>query len=76
MKWRTWLRDWLAILISAGIICGASFAGSSKILAYLLKEQFCAIYTEINSLKTNLKILEERTINTNYTVNKIWDKIK
>lgn len=68
--------EWLSLIILIVTICSAAFAGTSKILALILKEQFDDIYNRISCVETNVKVMNEKVVGINDTVNKIWYRIK
>lgn len=70
------IMDWLTIIILIGTISGACFAGTSKILAIILKDQFDAIDNRIASIETNMKVIDERTKTTNDMIYRVWYKVK
>lgn len=69
-------NNWLTMTILVATICGAAFAGTSKILALILKDQFDSIYNRISCVETNQKVLNVQLDSLNNTVNKIWYRVK
>lgn len=68
--------DWLTMFILIGTISTACFAGTSKILALILKDQFDSIYCRISAVETNQKVMNSQIEGMNNTINRIWYKVK